>query len=1030
MQNLSGRKLGNYELRERLGRGGMAEVYKAYQPSMDRFVAVKVMLGHLAEDDTFIERFKREAQAVGKLRHPHIIDIFDFGIEEDVYYMAMEYLTDDNLKEYIDSHEKLPLEDTLKITRDLADALDYAHKSGMIHRDMKPANVMFLDKAKLNVVLTDFGIAKILNAAGLTGTGMAVGTPAYMSPEAGAGSDADERADIYALGIILYEMLVGKVPYNADTPLAVIMKHINAPLPTSNDYGDDIPEPVERIMLKCLAKDPDDRYSKAGELRDALNGVLSQADNLAKTESVKAKQVDTEIAATNKTPKPVVIADDAPTTSVNWADTEAIPEETSSGNSMMMFAGITVIAIVILAGLFLFRDTLFGTGDEIEPTAVAEVIATEETTAVPDEATDAPQPTAVPEEATDIPAPTDVPAPANLLDPIAPPHEFNLALLSWDINPDDARNIEFEVEQMLFDSQLEDALRRVEDVLSSDFTDMPDYATRVRIAVATNDFDTALETGEFMLALDPNNPHAYINLLDALYMSSPDIDHDRALSILEEGQALEPENWSFIWRRIPLVDNPAEKMTLFNNAENDGARGWRFVLFAGNFLSEQGEYQRAIPYLEAAIHLPPHIFAQSRRVDSQLRYAQAQLEYMAANPDYPLSLGGEMPANPINLSIFSHINPILDEAEVMLLAGDIEAAIEFTTAILEDDPDNFDALFARAQVHAQNWDPDNLAGQDAQRLIELQPDNALGYLALSDSWFNYPLYGEEGSVEEGISILQQAFELEPENPHVLFRVARSGEWELEPERMLRAEELGASGYRFIYNMGEFLQARGFNQRAIPYWEIFNRYTEQNSYLNGESFWALLGTLIQLGEQQTAFDHLMESDIIFGTDDPEVFALASVIAYEAGEFAFADEWANTALALSSEAYSAHYVVGALAYWRDGDADVAIERFNMIVEDNGFLRFRTYGLFADMSLESARILVDAGRMEEALEYYNRAIEDVLYEPSLYEERANIYLELDDIEAARADLRESFALETDPEIKDYYRERLLDLGPASDD
>lgn len=231
MQNLSGRKLGNYELRERLGRGGMAEVYKAYQPSMDRFVAVKVMLGHLAGDDTFIERFKREAQAVGKLRHPHIIDIFDFGIEEDVYYMAMEYLTDDNLKEYIDSHEKLPLKDTLKITRDLADALDYAHKAGMIHRDLKPANVMFLDKAKLNVVLTDFGIARILNAAGLTGTGMAVGTPAYMSPEAGAGTDADERADIYALGIILYEMLVGRVPYNADTPLAVIMKHINAPLP-------------------------------------------------------------------------------------------------------------------------------------------------------------------------------------------------------------------------------------------------------------------------------------------------------------------------------------------------------------------------------------------------------------------------------------------------------------------------------------------------------------------------------------------------------------------------------------------------------------------------------------------------------------------------------------------------------------------------------------------------------------------------------------------------------------------------------
>ena len=288
MQNLSGRKLGNYELRERLGRGGMAEVYKAYQPSMDRFVAVKVMLGHLADDDNFIERFKREAQAVGRLRHPHIIHIFDFGIQDDIYYMAMEYVTGGNLKEHIVANQKLPLVDSLKIAHDLADALTYAHKSGMIHRDLKPANVMFIDKATSEVVLTDFGIARILGATGITGSGMSVGTPSYMSPEAGRGEDIDERADIYALGIILYEMLVGTVPYDADTPLAVIMKHIAAPLPTRNDYGDNIPEGVERIVLKCLAKDREDRYASATELRDALADALDIAPNIAKTDAVQS----------------------------------------------------------------------------------------------------------------------------------------------------------------------------------------------------------------------------------------------------------------------------------------------------------------------------------------------------------------------------------------------------------------------------------------------------------------------------------------------------------------------------------------------------------------------------------------------------------------------------------------------------------------------------------------------------------------------------------------------------------------------
>lgn len=788
-------------------------------------------------------------------------------------------------------------------------------------------------------------------------------------------------------------------------------------------------------MLKCLAKDPDDRYLTAGELRDALNEVLSQADNLAKTESVQAKQPKTEIASANKTPKPVVIAEDAPTTSVNWEDTEAIPKETNTSNPMMMYAGIAVIAIIILAGLFFFRDSLFGGNEKIEPTAIAEVIVTEEATAISEEATDIPpEPTAVPEEPTDIPPePTAVPFVApEPLEPIAPPHEFNLALLSWDINPDDARNLEYETEQLLFDSQLQEALEQVNSAIGNDETAYIGYAAQTRIALARGNRELAVESAEFMYQFDTNNPNGHINLLDALYMSLPNIDRERASMLLDEGQALAPEDWAFVWRRIPLVDDSAEKMALFNQAENEGARGWRFVLFAGDFLFEQGEYQRAIPYLEAAIHLPPDIFSQSGQVNSQLRYAQAQLEYMTANPDYPLSLGGTMPPLPQNLSMFSNINEYLNETEVMVLEGNVEDGIALMNTILEDDPDNFEALFARAQLYAQNWDPDNLAGQDAQRLIELQPNSGLAYLALADSWFNYPLADEEGSFEEGFSMLERAFELAPENPHILFRFSPLGDWELEAERMLLAENLGASGYRFIFGMGAFLHATGQYHRAIPYLEAFTRYTEQGAYSQQEAFWRLLGALTMVEDSQSALDLLLESNIMNETSDSVVFTDAAYIAYSAKNYDLAEEWANTALAFSSEAYAARWILGNIAFYRDGNVDLAFEHLETAFNEGGNENDTRYLNFAygnDLNLERARVLNNAERYEDAIDYYNEILAYYDYTDWLYEERANAHLALGDSESARQDLQTAFDIAENPDYRAYLRDRIVELGPASD-
>jgi len=238
MADMTGRTLGKYRLTERLGRGGMAEVYRAYQPSLEREVAIKVMHGYLAEDEGFVGRFKREARAVATLRHPHIVQVYDFDIEDDTYYMVMEYIGGETLKARLKRFnaqgKRMPLEEVVRIFRALCDALDYAHAQGRIHRDIKPANIMF-DGERL--VLTDFGIASIVGGTRYTATGAMIGTPAYMSPEQGQGEPGDVRSDVYALGVILYEMVAGRVPYDADTPLAIVLKLAGRPLPVGGRAG-------------------------------------------------------------------------------------------------------------------------------------------------------------------------------------------------------------------------------------------------------------------------------------------------------------------------------------------------------------------------------------------------------------------------------------------------------------------------------------------------------------------------------------------------------------------------------------------------------------------------------------------------------------------------------------------------------------------------------------------------------------------------------------------------------------------------
>ena len=361
--DMIGKNLAHFTILEEIGRGGMATVYSAMQKSMSRKVAVKILPRHFMHSPDFIERFEREVDVISKLEHPHILPIYDYGEADGVPFIAMRYLGGGSMAQMV--RRGIPqLEELVKPFQQVAEALDYAHQQGIIHRDLKPGNIM-LDEYG-NAYLSDFGIARVMDS-NLTGSAI-IGTPAYMSPEQAHGVHIDARSDIYSLGIVLFELITGREPYQAETPMSLLMMHINEPIPPIAEFRDGVPPIVQDVINTATAKNPDDRYASASELANAFEEALRGIRTRTTLMGIGTK-TDNEKTMIDGKPTPLpneggTVIGGTRAAKPSGALESPLPTDAgvpvSSGKSMMpMIAGLVVVLLIAGAGRAIFLHRHF-----------------------------------------------------------------------------------------------------------------------------------------------------------------------------------------------------------------------------------------------------------------------------------------------------------------------------------------------------------------------------------------------------------------------------------------------------------------------------------------------------------------------------------------------------------------------------------------------------------------------------------------------------------------------------------------------
>ena len=361
-----GENIGPYRIIEQLGQGGMATVFKAYHASLDRYVGLKVLHPAFNQDPNFEARFQREARVVAKLEHPNIVPVYDYAEHEKRPFLVMKFIEGITLKARMDQGS-LSSDEITKIVDAVGSALAYAHRQGVLHRDIKPSNVLMATDGQ--IYLADFGLARIAQSGESTlSSDMIMGTPQYISPEQAMGkADLDQRTDLYSFGVMLYEMVVGRVPFNADTPFSIIHDHIYSPLPLPRTVNPAVPESVERVLLKALAKERDDRFGDAKQLVDAFKEAWSAAGVQMQGSDVSVLQVvfgvPVEVAEATQTASAPVPAEtriasgSEKTTGVEKKSEKAEAVPTSKKKRLpWMWVGAALIIILCLGGLVVVRN--------------------------------------------------------------------------------------------------------------------------------------------------------------------------------------------------------------------------------------------------------------------------------------------------------------------------------------------------------------------------------------------------------------------------------------------------------------------------------------------------------------------------------------------------------------------------------------------------------------------------------------------------------------------------------------------------
>ena len=355
---MKGQKINDrYQIIKSIGEGGMANVYLAYDTILDRDVAVKVLRGDLSNDEKFVRRFQREALSASSLSHPNIVEVYDVGDDNGQYFIVMEYIDGKNLKDLLKKRGKLTVSEVVDIMSQIADGLSVAHDSYIIHRDIKPQNIMILENGLVKI--TDFGIAMAMNATQLTQTNSVMGSVLYLPPEQANGKGSTLKSDIYSMGILMYELLVGQLPYRGDNAVEIALKHLKEPLPSIRDELPDIPQSVENVILKSAAKNPKNRYNDAREMYEDLKTCLDESrlnepkleyqyPELDSDNKKFTKQVEKAISVENS-------EDEDEAVSVKQIKDEDIKKE---NKLLIVLSSIFVGLIVVVAAIVLFIPSL------------------------------------------------------------------------------------------------------------------------------------------------------------------------------------------------------------------------------------------------------------------------------------------------------------------------------------------------------------------------------------------------------------------------------------------------------------------------------------------------------------------------------------------------------------------------------------------------------------------------------------------------------------------------------------------------